>query len=242
MFAPTLAVKLTQYSKGKAVSTSLITQPEIENIVKNYISNHSDDLLNSIMSSYYNKYNNQEHDDKINNAILFFEKILFDEKLPKILSKEADKPNIAVFFSDFDLIVPIFEEMMSFPSNLKVNFFFRQIVTQSKFSGIIARYGCAIYEVNQNLYLPFYLSVLKIPKKELDQEKIENIIKKMDIDFEKVTEIFNSTENEKIILDTNNLTNQLGIDQLPAFIFDNGRVIFGNYGFQSVKKLMYDEK
>ena len=242
MITPTLAIKLTKYFRAveDTKTPTSIDESKINDAIKNYIKNHPNELLQAVTSAYYEQSNQPNSEERINNAIMFFDKILFDTKLPKILSEKNHASNIALIFSDFDTVLGILEEINTYPERLKVNFFFRQLITQNKISGIIARYGYAVYKIEPKFYLPFYTSILRIPKKDLDEKSINLVLKKFELNLEEVKKIANESETEKIILSNNELVNQLNIDQLPAFIFENGRIVFGHRGFESVKRLMYD--
>ena len=225
-------------NENKITKIDIGDEQKINAIVEKYLNNHRDKILSMVMDGYYEKYLTERNSEKLVNAIILYDKILFNAKLPKIISKDKDSMNVMMFFSDFDSVLPMLEKIHDMSNQSHINIYFRQIITQNKFSAIIARYGQAIFAINPELFIPYYLSVLKIPKVDLSQEKIEEIIKNFNLDIEQVQNLFSSEESELITKETNDLAKKLSVSQLPAWIMENGRMTFGVHGFEIIKSLM----
>ena len=239
LITPMLAIKIAKYSSNSSYpkSATTLTKEEVETIVSDYIKLHPEELLNAVTDTYYEKYIGEEKSTKINNAIATYSKLLFDDKLPQIGKKEGNN-KILMFFSDFDLVAPILEKISEYPDSLKTHFYFRQIVTQTKFSAIIARYGNGVYKVEPTKYISYYLEILKIAKTNLNIEKIEEVVTNLNLNLEQVREIADNEDVEKIVLESTDIAMKMKVDQLPAWILENGMILFGISGFEAVKKLM----
>ena len=239
LVTPMIAIKIAKYSSNsgnpKAVTT--FTKEEVETIVSNYIQLHPEELLDAVTSTYYEKSIGEEKSTKINNAIAAYSKLLFDDRLPQIGQKEGNN-KILMFFSDFDLVAPMLEKISEYPDSLKAHFYFRQVVTQTKFSAIIARYGYGVYKIEPKKYISYYLGIFRIAKSDLNLEKIEEVVKNLNLDIAQVREIADSEAVEKIVLESTDIAMKMKVDQLPAWILENGMVLFGIGGFEAVKKLM----
>lgn len=240
LITPMLAIKIAKYSSNSSYpkSATTLTKEEVETIVSDYIKLHPEELLNAVTDTYYEKYIGEEKSTKINNAIATYSKLLFDDKLPQIGKKEENN-KILMFFSDFDLVAPILEKISEYPDSLKTHFYFRQIVTQTKFSAIIARYGNGVYKVEPTKYISYYLEILKIAKTNLNIEKIEEVVTNLNLNLEQVREIADNEDVEKIVLESTDIAMKMKVDQLPAWILENGMILFGIGGFEAVKKLMW---
>jgi hypothetical protein len=243
LLMPFGVMKITQLIKNenKVTQINLDDEKKMNAAFERYLNNNRDKILSMVMDSYYEKYLTEKNSEKLVNSIILYHRILFNEKLPKILSKQKDSMNIMMFFSDFDSVLPILEKLNEIQDKSQINIYFRQIVTQNKFSSIIARYGQAIFQINPELFIPYYLSALKIPKAELSQEKIDNILKDFNLDTTQVQNIANSQDIENLIKETNDLAKKLSVNQLPAWIMENGRMVFGVSGFEIIKNLMNEE-
>ena len=239
LVTPMIAIKIAKYSSNsgnpKAVTT--FTKEEVETIVSNYIQLHPEELLDAVTSTYYEKSIGEEKSTKINNANAAYSKLLFDDRLPQIGQKEGNN-KILMFFSDFDLVAPMLEKISEYPDSLKAHFYFRQVVTQTKFSAIIARYGYGVYKIEPKKYISYYLGIFRIAKSDLNLEKIEEVVKNLNLDIAQVREIADSEAVEKIVLESTDIAMKMKVDQLPAWILENGMVLFGIGGFEAVKKLM----
>ena len=241
LLLPFLITKVTKIIKNenKIMQINVDDEAKINSIIERYLSNHSSKVLSIVMNGYQEKYLNEKNSEKLVNSIILHHKILFNEKLPKILSKEKkDAMNVMMFFSDFDSVTSVFEKIHEMSDKSNINIYFRQIITQNKFSSVISRYGQAVFEVNSELFIPYYMSVLKIPKADLSEEKIHEIIKNFDLDLTQVQNIANSDSSEMIAKENNDLAKKLGVSQLPAWIMENGRLVFSAHGFEIIQSLM----
>jgi predicted DsbA family dithiol-disulfide isomerase len=240
LLMPFLVTKISQMIKneGKIEKINLDDEEKVEKIIDRYLANHQDKILSIVMNSYHEKYLKESNSEKLVNAIILYHKILFNEKLPRIASQTKDAMNMMMFFSDFDSVVPMLEKIDEMSQKSQINIYFRQIITQNKFSSVIARYGHAVFNINPELFIPYYLSILKISKKDLSEEKIFEVIKNYDLDLTQIQNIANSDEVEALVKENNDLAKRLGVSQLPAWIMENGRMVFGLGGFEIVKNLM----
>lgn len=233
---------ISKYLKNSAkpdknITTIQLDKTEIKAEIENYFNNNKKTILENILNEYYEEYQGNKLTNQINNAIWIYHKILFDPTLPKITHEQKDNINIALFFSDFDLVLPILIELEKLQKEIKANIFFRQIITKNKFSAIIARYGCAVYQEDPNLFLPFYIAILQNKREELDFNILENIITGLGLNLEKIKTLADSGNIEEMVKKNSELAFKLSINQLPAWIMENGRVLFGQSGLEIIKKL-----
>jgi hypothetical protein len=237
LVTPMVAIKIAKRVKNDDVErvVTTMTKEEVDSVVENYIRTHPEELLDAVTSTYYEKFIGQDKSNRINNAIAVYSKVLFDDKLPQ-LGAESNNMKILMLFSDFDLAGPMLEKISEYPDSLKAHFYFRQIVTQTKFSAIIARYGYAVYKVDPSKYISYYLSVFRIEKSDLNLQKIEDVIDHLNLNLDKVREIADSEETEKIVMESIDVAKRMKVDELPAWIFENGMIVFGVGGFEAVKK------
>ncbi len=224
---------------GKIKNVNVEDEDKINAIISRYLQNHEDKVLSIVMNGYYEKYLGEKNSEKLTNAIVLYHKILFNEKLPKITSKVQNAPNIIMFFSDFDSAAPMLEKIHDIKENSQVNIYFRQIITQNKFSSVISRYGQAIFETDEKMFIPFYLSILKTPKDAMSEDKINSIVTGLELDLPKIQHLANSEIYENLTKENNDLAKKLEITQLPAWILENGRVLFGIHGFEIIQNLMH---
>ena len=241
LLLPFLITKVTKTirNENKITQINVDDEEKINSIIDRYLSNHSSNVLSIVMNEYQEKYLNESNSEKLVNSIILHHKILFNERLPKMISKEKKEAmNVMMFFSDFDSVTSMFEKIHDISEKSNINIYFRQIITQNKFSSVISRYGQAVFEVNSELFIPYHMSVLKIPKADLSEEKIYQIIKNFGLDLEKVQNIANSDLSEIIAKENNDLAKKLGVSQLPAWVMENGRLVFGAHGFEIIQSLM----
>lgn len=231
---------LKQSNKVEKVINNLgCNKEEIKAEIENYLTNNKKIILNDILNEYYEQYQGNKVTNQINNAIWLYHKILFDQNLPRTnpKSNESENINIALFFSDFDLILPILIELNQVQKDIKANIFFRQIITKNKFSAIIARYGYAVYQENPDLFIAFYISILQNKRESLEFNILEDIIKNLGLDVQKIKQIADNKDTEEIVKKNSELALNLGINQLPAWIMENGKILFGESGLEIIKKL-----
>ncbi len=236
----------TIINKYKGKNSEFITKKTMNAEFENFIKNNSEFVLRAILDKYFEIQNSKTSNVKINNAIWLFENEIFNKNLPQYgsvdNSENSKKPKVMILFSDFDIIKPIFDQIFNFqPNKLNAQIYFRQIITQSKYSANLAAYAIAIYHINKEFYLPFYIDILSVPKKDLNQEKIESIIKSFGLDVELVKKTSMSDEIQNQVKSTDKVALDMKIDQLPAFIFENGLVFFGHSGLKIVKNLYKTE-
>lgn len=241
LLMPFLVMKVTKIIKndGKITKINIEDEEKINSAIEKYLANHQDKLVSLVMNGYYERYLGDKNSEKLVNAIVLYHKILFNERLPRIYDdKNKEKMNVMMFFSDFDSVVPMLEKIHEVGEKSQINIYFRQIITQNKFSAVISRYGQAVFHINPELFIPFYLSILKIPKADLSEEKINDVIVGLGLDLSHTQQLANSEETEILTKENNELAKKLGVSQLPAWIMENGRIVFGIGGFEIIKNLM----
>jgi hypothetical protein len=222
----------------------LLTKQELNQGIQKYLENNSEIVLRTLLDKYFEIKKQSKSSEEINNAIWIFEKELFNENLPKyplkndVEKKISEKPRILILFSDFDLILPIFNEIFNFnPERLNAQIFFRQITTQSKYSANLAASGFAVFKLKPEIFLPFYMDILSIPKKDLNQEKIESILKSFNLNLDEVKKISDLEEIKSEVNRTGQIALEMGIKELPAFIMENGQIFFGPAGMKILRNL-----
>ena len=267
LFLPIISVKINGYinddtkrNKNQNISSELIKP-----LFDKYLNDNSELVLNTVVKQYYEtKIKNS--DDRINNAVWLLEKDLFDDGLPSILlgsssdsnslnnsdsdieldidQKQSIEPvKVLMLFSDFDLAKDIFDKineirLANTNSKNPVRMYFRQIITQNPNSAIIARYTYAINKINSQYFIPSYMSILSKERRDLKIEDIEQIIKGFGLEYNDVKVIADSKESEDMVKRTNSLTASMRIDHLPAFIMQNGRIVFNTSGLKVITNIL----
>jgi hypothetical protein len=244
---PLFASKFIKIFKNK--NQDYIGKNEFNREIEKYIKNNSELVLKTLLNKYFEMKQNEKSNNELNNSIWLFENELFDQNLPKFESnKEIDpkndsRPRILIMFTDFDSILPIFNDLFNLnPEKLNARIFFRQIVTQSKYSLNLALNGIAISKIKKDAFLPFYIDILSIPKNELTKEKIDSITSSFGIDLKAINEITSSKEMSQIVKRSGQIALEMGIKDLPAFIMENGQVFFGNAGLKIIRNLYNQEE
>lgn len=226
-------------SNGSLNTLSTINQNQIKDQLDEYIKNNSKFILENIIQEYY-KQQNISSNEKIENAIWLMEKEIFDENLPQVIIKNKindNLPKILVLFSDFDLVKSMFEDINENKLNINAHLYFRQIVTQSKYSAIIASYAYAIFKLYPQMFLKFYIEICSVERGEISYEKIKEILLKYQLDYKKIEDLASNIATQELIKNSNTLAYKLNIDQLPAFILQNGQIFFGLLGFNVLQNL-----
>lgn len=241
---PIFAAKFIKFFTKK--NEDVVMKIELNDSIQKYIKDNSELVLKTLLNKYFELRKNEKSNEEINNAIWLFEKELFDENLPKFESKtkiENDqRPKILILFSDFDVILPIFNELFNLnPEKLNARIFFRQITTQSKYSANLASMGIAVSKLKPEVFLPFYIDILSLPKNDLTKEKIESIASSFGLNKEEISKIIETDEIKSLVKRTGQIVLEMGIKELPAFIMENGQVFFGHTGMKIIKNL-YDQK
>ncbi len=108
------------------------------------------------------------------------------------------------------------KELIAKYPNVKV--IFKELPVLGPQSQKIAQTALAVYLINQQKYIQFHNAAMN--SSNLDNKAIENILKQMNIDIAKVTEITKDQRIAKELENVMNLAQQLGVRGTPAFIID----------------------
>ncbi len=100
--------------------------------------------------------------------------------------------------------------------NVKV--IFRELPVLGPQSQKIAQMALAVYLIDNQKYVPFHNAVMSASS--LDDKSLENILKQMNLDNAKVTELMTDPRVLKELESVMNLAQKLGIQGTPAFIID----------------------
>ena len=267
LFLPIISVKINGYINDdtKKNKNQNINSELVKPLFDKYLNDNSEFVLHTVLKQYYEtKIKNS--DDRINNAVWLLEKDLFADDLPSILLGSSSNSNslnnsesdieldidqkqsiepvkVLMLFSDFDLAKDIFDKineirLANTTSKSPVRIYFRQIITQNPNSAIIARYTYAINKINSKYFIPSYMSILSKERRDLKIEDIEQMIKGFGLEYNDVKAIADSKESEDMVKRTNSLTASMRIDHLPAFIMQNGRIVFNTSGLKVITNIL----
>jgi hypothetical protein len=227
-------------NSGNSDNSKYIEKTELKTQFDQYVKNNSQFILQNIVDQYQ-KQQASNNNEKIENAIWLMEKEIFNPQLPQLtlnaVNDNQHLPKILILFSDFDLIKPIFQAIDQNEFKSKAHLFFRQIITQSQYSAIIASHAYAVSQLYPDQFLKFYIEIAGLERQQINHETIKEILQKHQFDLEKIENLAKQKNVQELLKSNNALANKLNIDQLPAFILENGQIFFGQIGFDILKNL-----
>ena len=195
-----------------------IDKAEIQQLIKEYIEQNPRVILASVENMQKKEY--EEMAKKAKTAI--------NDKKNELQGKEGEI-NLVAGNKDGDVVITTFldyncgyckssnrsiKELITKDPNVKV--VFKELPVLGPPSQKLAKMALAVYLLDKEKYMEFHNILMDGPA--ISDEKLADILKKLNIDNKKLDELMNDPRIQKELEEVASLSSQLGIRGTPAFI------------------------
>lgn len=214
------------------------TRSDIENIIKEYITNNPVVILDSV-EAYGDKQQQasaEEQQKAVDEHLGWLEN---NEMLPVAGNPDGDVTVIEFFDYNCGYCKKALEDVTTLMGEDKnIKFVFVELPILGRTSELAARYALAAK--NQDAYLDYHIGLMQ-NRGPLNEKSMEKIAEKIGLNIEKLKADANSDEISKQVSEKAAKASQMGISGTPAFIID-GQLYGGYIGLDRMRKAVADAR